>query len=721
MKVAKWICVLIVSLLITENKTIIQAQENELITHQDCQTAFPTCKVYIPPTFGLNATFDPGQVQVSIDAQPLAVSSVISEQIGVQIAFSLDEFVVPGNPNADIRRAGQSGQPMFVEFRDSAIDLFSFLENRVVENQSVAEQNAEKQTLIEFTWLSAFRTGEPAEGTTVINDFPPIIDWVPKSQHNAFFNELIEYSPDENKNTPETPLFGLINATLNAFSSPTVPEDVPAHIARHAIIFTDGFERGLDVGLDDLIGQARENDIRLHTIKLGQWANRTQDAELASTLQNLSRPTGGQFVQYTSTDDLQPIWEQIARDISQTVITFPYPSCSECQLELKLGNLSTNVPLEAPPFLAPAVTIDQPPQGIELDWQAAAGSSAPEDQTLDVQIEITLPDGLGTTEERIESVEYTIGNITRLQKEVPLNQIVIPIGALETGEYTLSVRVKDRFTGIAEAEPLSLRINVVQPTATPLPEPTATPQTAADDTDGASSAVSPAATELPQSDPVTNTQPGANSPSILEDPVAFLGQMVATVRGIGLLALIPVGVLVLLLLFWFFRPRRHSQADLSFSSDPPNYSDVTEPDDATEPANDAFPMAVLVLVRGEGELPRTLSLYRQSDDHHLPNRWTIGRSYQESDVVIDSKRVSRLHATISEENEQYQIRDEGSSGGTFITAGRARVRQRLEPLRNVPLNDKDIINFNSVAYQFEIEQNDMLSAATEPEAPLMAQ
>ena len=150
------------------------------------------------------------------------------------------------------------------------------------------------------------------------------------------------------------------------------------------------------------------------------------------------------------------------------------------------------------------------------------------------------------------------------------------------------------------------------------------------------------------------------------------------------------------------------------TSDPPN-NDITEPEDATEPATEAFPAATLVYMRGEGDVPKEISLHRQHLGAHHPNKWSIGRSYQESDEVIESRRISRLHATITEQNGRFMLRDEGSSGGTYITSGKTRIRRRLEALVPMPLEDGDTVNFNSVAYRFDVDRSEFYEAITEPD------
>jgi pSer/pThr/pTyr-binding forkhead associated (FHA) protein len=71
----------------------------------------------------------------------------------------------------------------------------------------------------------------------------------------------------------------------------------------------------------------------------------------------------------------------------------------------------------------------------------------------------------------------------------------------------------------------------------------------------------------------------------------------------------------------------------------------------------------------------------------------IGRS-QESDLVVDHNTVSRQHATIKLEGEQFYLYDMGSTNGTFV--GEQQIR---EP---VALEDGMMIRFGEKAFIFKI-------------------
>lgn len=651
------------------------AQEANPITRAECTTSFPLCRVYLANQ-ALGDTPTEAQVQVQVNGSVRENATFTLERVGAQVAFAFDEFVIPPGRNGySVRSPGRSGQPMFVEFRQTAIDFFESVESNELQKQ---------------IWLAAFKTGEPVTGTTTISNFPAIVDWVSGDQLNAFYNALIDYEPDAAKNTPETPLYDLTEATLNSFGK----ADAPSHIAKHMLLFSDGFERIETLGLDRLILQAQGQGIRIHAIMLGAG-----DQDQQRTLQKLAEPTGGQFVQLTALTDLQPIWDQIWRELEQGVVSFPLEGAADTAVEITVGGLTAQKPLTLPAFKPPAIAVTNlPPNGV-IERSANASDQPLADiapQQWEIQLAITLPDGIGDLANRIESVEYAIGTITRVQREAPFETFSFPIETLDSGEYTLRVRVNDRFTGETVADPVSLRINVmrptaVPPTATPLPEPTLTPVAGAANQQLAAS---------PAADVSTSALVAVATNLVRQNPLPF------TIAG---------GLLLLLFLLVGLRSRRRVGDEFAFTSDPPRDQDVTEPEDATEPDVDAFPVATLFLERGETTLPKEISLHRRQPNGALPSEWSIGRSYQECQHVLESRRVSRLHATILEQNGQFRIRDEGSAGGTYLTSQETRIRRRLEPLVPESLSHGDIINFNSVAYRFSVDDIGIVDTPTEPD------
>lgn len=639
------------------------AQEQPEIQLVDCEAAFPVCKAYVASD-ELRNNPSADQIEVRIDGQPVEISPLVNEDIGVQLLFAFDEFVRPvkEDPTFGVRGPGLSGQPRYVEFEQSAMIVFGRLESKAK---------------LQHAWLAAMRTGQPGiDGS--ITDFPYIVEWVRPANANEFINTFIdsEWRPDPDKDTEVTPLFGLTEAAVKAFGDAEEQSESrpPASISRHILLFSDGYERVDTFGLDPLIREANQKNIHIHTIMLGN-----ADAAQFDTLQNVARQTGGLFTRFESAANLDEIMEQIVQDVQQTAFTFEVPAGDVRQLQLVASGQTAESALTVPTLQDPTITIVRPSADETIE---RAGSEA--DATLatltptELLIEVELNFADGFTEERTEWVEYELNDITRrLGKDTTPTTINFPIETLDTGEYTLRVRVKDKYQGTIESEPMPVRIEASKP------------------------------------------PPLTSNPSVIR---GFIEQFNSLSRPIKLL----IGLILLILLLLFFLPillsaiqrLQKSKSNNTFHTSDPNdlpQYDATIPDDATEPASDAFPIASLFRVRGDSSIPEELALDRASIAGQ-PNSWTIGRSFEECNIIIDDRRVSRLHAVISEVNGQFTIRDEGSAGGTYITSGVERVRQKLAPLEEVPLKNGDVINFNSVSYRFEIDKNIVFSNSdTEPE------
>jgi len=125
-------------------------------------------------------------------------------------------------------------------------------------------------------------------------------------------------------------------------------------------------------------------------------------------------------------------------------------------------------------------------------------------------------------------------------------------------------------------------------------------------------------------------------------------------------------------------------------------------EDATEPqvmVNFISP-ASLIYVEGGDHLPPKLDIEGGREVR-------IGRKQAYCDIIIDDQRVSRLHASIVEKDDgKFYIKDEGSSGGTYVNRRKLRVNDLVE------LNHNDVINLNTVAYRFEL--NDQSGANVQP-------
>jgi len=123
------------------------------------------------------------------------------------------------------------------------------------------------------------------------------------------------------------------------------------------------------------------------------------------------------------------------------------------------------------------------------------------------------------------------------------------------------------------------------------------------------------------------------------------------------------------------------------------YSDlkVAGAPDAYPSASDARPSAIvdyflrpcpqLILISPQGSIQKTM-LHKSV--------FTIGRS-TENDLVLDDSLVSRKHATLRQQGEDYVLEDEKSRNGILVNS---------EPVSRVRLSDGDKIQIGSFKLQF---------------------
>jgi DNA-binding response OmpR family regulator len=94
------------------------------------------------------------------------------------------------------------------------------------------------------------------------------------------------------------------------------------------------------------------------------------------------------------------------------------------------------------------------------------------------------------------------------------------------------------------------------------------------------------------------------------------------------------------------------------------------------------------------------------EDEEIKGRWTLAKPvnsigrWQDNDVVIDDRWVSRYHAQIRREGEQYVIRDLDSKNGTLVNGQRITAPTRLtdgDEIQVTPLVKLTFVDYGSTA------------------------
>lgn len=572
-------------------------------------------------------------------------------------------------------------------------------------------------------WLAAY-SADPENAELVV-----ISDWV--QDHQGMANEVRLKAPATA--AAQTPLFGLISSALDRFSSSATPPN----LRRTLLVFSDGTDVVSAQQLETIMRKAARLGVTIDTVMIGN----AQNAANRRNLEQIALETGGSYWDFGDIGkiaNIETMWRDLGAERQQQKYTYrmtkPQPSALGLSVGLSDGRrLTAESDFPAVDAHTPEVEVVNPAAGAEILRTASApdtplGEIAP--ATLPVELKITWPDN---HPRNVQRVEYEIGGHAEVQTAEPFGRIDFPIADLDAGSYILRATVIDELGLEGKSAPVSFPIRIVIPTPVP---PTETP-------------IPPAETPVP---PVTQDPPtpGDVSGTVVPDgtvtttvilptpPAAPQITWSMTLPGIGRLAygqssdgsgsavyvgtgrVIPVNPLtiglallpfLLVIAVVVMLPLRKKPADdvfaaatevaydsTAFDSKPTMVEqtayELTE--DATEPqvmVNFVSP-ASLICVDGGDHLPPKLDIEGGREVR-------IGRKQAYCDVIIDDQRVSRLHASIVEKDDgKFYIKDEGSSGGTYVNRRKLRINDLVELQHNA------VINFNTVAYRFELNDQE---------------
>lgn len=641
------------------NPLFVWAQDDDQNQPQfnvtDINTAnFPDIKVTL---YGENLGTSLSDLPVTLleDQEQQSIQARGIEEVGIQVAFVLDA-------SNNIRDTpGNSGRPGYEEYRLAVETL--------VDNRNILSS--------ETDWTAAYTTGSAADR------FRPISTWT--QDHGVLRNELLQYVPDQD--TPRTSLFELVAYVLDRFEDDSA---VPTNLMKTIVLFSDGFDATSDLDINDGIRRAQEMKIRIDTVMLGAESPQRRD-----NLERIAKLTGGTYTLLTDpVNDLDGVWNGLERQRRQLALTYRLAKAQPRELEVRAQLPGRSPIIEVIPYpLVPikpvGIQVSQPASELNITrtrLDPAAPLIEVEPNFLAIQLDFAWPDGRPRTFQRIE---YSINDDTNVQETEPFGEFAFPIGNLTSGRYTLRVRAIDEFGLTSEPAPVSLAIQVIEPT----PAPTATAM--------ATSTPMPTPTPSPTTVIIPALPQAAGAPALESEPEA------PPQRNTLLLLFLILLLLMLFLLYRRWHRRRddgdddseglYTLSSMDDCSGQPSQS-FQSTDELTEvPAASPFapePAAHLVAVNPQYHLPQRITLYSGS-------AMRIGRKPELNDVILDDKQVSRVHAIITHKNNgDFYIQDNGSTGGTYVN------RQKLTASDDRALYPNDIINFYAIAYRFEPVNND---------------
>lgn len=677
-----------------------------------------------------------GQASAQDTAEPiLTITGVDASQLplirttayGANISESLASLPV-GLFEDNVEQPIIESRPVDVGIQAGLLfDLSRNVLGRYNELADAADRFRTANLSAETDWLAAYGVNRE-DGTLRV-----VSDW--SQDHQGMANLVRIDAPTEAP--AATPLFGLISDALDRFPSSATP----TNLRRTLVVFSDGADIVSAQQLETIVRKAARLGVAVDTVMIGDARN----AASRRNLEQIALETGGKYWDYSSADkigEVETLWQTLGSQRQQQEYTYRMTKPQPRELSLAIAypdgrQLRTRFDFPAVNVRPPEVEVLIPPQDLELTRVGDAADSALADlqpTTLPVQLSVSWPDNHPRT---IERIEYEMGGRTVVQSEDPSGSVEFPIDNFDTGSYTVRVAVLDELGMEGKSAPVSFSIQTIRPT----PVPTATPEPTATDTPEPTATytaepLSPSldvtpeagATDTPTTTVVLpNLSPTPSFSTVLPGigmlgygatpdggTAVYVGNRVVPVTPITILiASLPILLILAAVVLLarrkpptddvFTRATEAAYDSTAFDSKPTVVEqtayELTE--DATEPQvmlNFISP-ASLVYVEGGDHLPSKLDIEGGREVR-------IGRKQAYCDVIIDDQRVSRLHASIVEkEDGKFYIKDEGSSGGTYVNRRKLRVNDLVE------LNHGDVINFNTVTYRFELnDQSEQASS-----------
>ncbi|HRA66869.1 MAG TPA: FHA domain-containing protein [Caldilinea sp.] len=603
-------------------------------------------------------------------------------------------------------------------------DLSNNVLPRYGELADAAERFRVAQLSAETDWLAAYSVNLD-DGTLRV-----ISDW--SQDHQGMANLVRMDAPD--RAPAATPLFGLISDALDRFASSATP----SNLRRTLVVLSDGADPVSAQQLETIVRKAARFGITIDAVMIGDARN----AASRRNLEQIALETGGAYWDYSSADKITAIeemWQRFGAQRQQQEYTYrltkPQPSEVGMALTYPDGRtLTARYDFPAVNVRPPSLELLIPPPDYQSVRIADASDTPLSDispTSLPIQLNITWPDN---HQRAIQRIEYEVGGRTVVQNSEPFGAIDFPIDTFDNGVYTVRVAAVDELGLEGKSAPVSFTVQVIRPTPaptdTPEPTPTDTPEPEAFETAtpasvaqnnqagsdvsdlGSTIVIPPLAANMAFSTTLPVVGLVGYGTSSQGGNALFVGTRVIPVTPVTIL--IAIMPLLLIAAAAVMLMRRKPPVDDVFTTATEAAYDSTAFDskptmveqtayelteDATEPqvmVNFISP-ASLIYVDGGDHLPSKLDIEGGREVR-------IGRKQAYCDIIIDDQRVSRLHASIVEKDDgKFYLKDEGSSGGTYVNRHKLRVNDMVE------LHHGDIINLNTVSYRFELndqsEQN----------------
>ncbi len=489
-------------------------------------------------------------------------------------------------------------------------------------------------------------------------DYEVLQSWT--NDYVSIHNQVYTYDYQAQKT--DTPLYAMLIEAIARM------EETPGgEVSQKTIlVLSDGVDRTSAEEIGDVIARANRKRISIMSIKLGP-----ENAGQAKNLRRLSRLTNGIYAPYTGPESISHLFETLKSQASQYRLTYPSTIQQAGVHQVQVGvawngdviwSPSRDVSLTVQP---PQVRIVAPDVGARIVREGDAWDADPqtlEPRTVEVSAEVTWPDGHPRS---IVRVSYLVDNVV-VENRSALSPYPLDISALAAGPHTVKVEVEDALGMIASSDPVPISIDILLP-PTPSPAPTPTVDI-----------------NVVVKNVIDKEVDQRTSPITLFSLFALL------------LALLALALAIIL---FIRRPRMVRDMTATLAGVVKEATEVFIPRPGAD-ASTQRARAYLIPVDGLGMNAAPIPITQRTV--------MLGRDPSRAQIVLPNASVSRLHASILEEEDGiFKLRDEGSTGGTYLN-------YQITPAEGVVLTPGDEIQLGRVRLIFQRQLPDPPQPPTEP-------
>ncbi len=482
------------------------------------------------------------------------------------------------------------------------------------------------------------------------DDYKILQTWT--NDYVSIHNQAYTYDYKEQKT--DTPLYAMLIEAISRM------DDAPgADIKQKAVlVLSDGIDRTSAEEIGDVIGRANNKHITVMSIKLGP-----ENSGQAKNLRRMSRLTNGLYTVYTGPDSLTHLYDTLISQGSQYRLVYQskIKQAGVHQIQAGLdwnGEIVWSKPEDVSLTLEPPeVRITSPEEGMLIERKAEKWDDDPlfiEPRTVEVTAEVTWPD---EHPRKIVRVTYLVDGVA-VDNLSTLATYQDNIASLPKGPHALAVEVEDALGMIGRSDPIPITIDISIP-----PAPTVAPEATVD----------------------------VNA--LVEKKVA--GEVSRRTNALkmfsGFSLLLALLALLLAVVVFIRRPKIVRDMTATLAGVVKEATEIFIPRRGVETSAKKA-KAYLVPVDGTGQQADPIPIRHQTV--------SIGRDPSRAQVVLANRSVSRLHASIVEDEDNvFRLRDEGSTGGTYLN-------YEMVPPEGMILTPGDEIQIGRVRLTFQLHLPD---------------